>query len=442
MESYAIKEELEVCLPKQEDNGSSSGTSDPTGEQEPPSTTTISSGKSKIKEKKRLVSFDVFMNYVVRNEQEISVSQVFSEECFQEWISNRKRAPKEPEESFRKALVAHVSGKDDRKPFCPEVEVQILKRLRKSDPWPCFKNCLSGAKKIGERGLKKSSLGYHESQRREAESLQMRGPQLNLGGSYPYSRQPPPYMMHYGYPYYPVQQHNPHMQPLINPYMGYYPPMYQQPPTYYQPEERNFKRRKISQQNPIYFALQHTQGNMKSSSFCRILTQFYSQPELHELFNQLHNIFNQRIAREMDHMDSERTKREFLSPDLKTKFSLKSPIGNIIIDLFGNLCNSDIAGQEIIQNTVTRNIFSSFHCPIERAICLSDVFESLLNIGYCYARFVLRKVNSQVQQVLLLQMRLGKHRTISCKIQDITQDFSVLLTDLQLETLSPNVLTE
>lgn len=61
-------------------------------------------------------SYQVFMSFVETNDEgEKNVDKVFSKECFNHWLSTRIKSPKQPSESFRRALTSHVRGTDQRK---------------------------------------------------------------------------------------------------------------------------------------------------------------------------------------------------------------------------------------------------------------------------------------------------------------------------------------
>eukprot|EP00924_Labyrinthula_sp_SR-Ha-C_P006153 snap_masked-scaffold_54-processed-gene-1.39-mRNA-1 protein AED:0.27 eAED:1.00 QI:0/-1/0/1/-1/1/1/0/249 len=119
-----------------------------------------------------LTSMMVFAKYIRMNEVDygtgkgykIDASGIFSRECYEEWIATRCKKLKQPEQSFRKALTAHVKGVDRRKPFAQEIEVEVLRILRQEKCWPCFKDS-NYSSKIGIRGFK--SKGYWESRAME-----------------------------------------------------------------------------------------------------------------------------------------------------------------------------------------------------------------------------------------------------------------------------------
>ena len=104
---------------------------------------------------KKLYSFEVFMSFV---DASGGADAVLSKDCYDMWVNSRNNPPKEPEESFRRALTAHLCGLDGRRPFPREVEANILKIIRQKKVWQCF--ALTGCP-IGIKGFR--NLGYHES---------------------------------------------------------------------------------------------------------------------------------------------------------------------------------------------------------------------------------------------------------------------------------------
>ena len=103
-----------------------------------------------------MLSYEVFMSFVGDNGE---ASRMLSKECFKLWVQTRKSYPKQPAESFRRVLTAHVCGLDGRKPFPRAVEKSLLPLLRQRRPWPCFDDKNNT---IGIRGFRK--LGYYEMQ--------------------------------------------------------------------------------------------------------------------------------------------------------------------------------------------------------------------------------------------------------------------------------------
>ena len=68
-----------------------------------------------------------------------------------------------PEQAFHRTLVAHIRGKDSRRPFDPDVEAALLRLLRKpgENIWDrCFK---VNTWNVGKHTFKQ--LGYHEQRR-------------------------------------------------------------------------------------------------------------------------------------------------------------------------------------------------------------------------------------------------------------------------------------
>ena len=114
-----------------------------------------------------MISFKVFMQFI---DEDADTKRVFSKECFDTWVVTRKEPPKQPEESFRRVLTAHICGVDGRRPFPPKIEASLLQILRKKEVWECFR----GTKvSIGIRGFR--NFGYHET---KAMKLAQTGPGL------------------------------------------------------------------------------------------------------------------------------------------------------------------------------------------------------------------------------------------------------------------------
>lgn len=102
-------------------------------------------------------SYTVFNEYVKKKSNgEYDATEVLSYECYQRWLNTRQQKPKMPEESFRRAITAHVRGADGRRPFEKHIEAAILNEVRKRSAWKCF----GGNSSIGKLGFKKR--GYHE----------------------------------------------------------------------------------------------------------------------------------------------------------------------------------------------------------------------------------------------------------------------------------------
>jgi len=108
--------------------------------------------------------FKDFVRYKPNGECDASL--ILSKACYDSWLKTRKRRPKYPEESFRRAVTAHVKGSDGRRPFPPGIEAALLVELKKKQHWPCFSHMEN---KIGVLGYQK--LGYHEERRSEFSTL-------------------------------------------------------------------------------------------------------------------------------------------------------------------------------------------------------------------------------------------------------------------------------
>ncbi|GBG29529.1 Guanine nucleotide-binding protein-like 1 [Hondaea fermentalgiana] len=106
----------------------------------------------------------------------IDTSQILSSECYESWIATRRGSLKKPEESFRRALTAHVTGADRRRPFPPHIEASLLVELRKQKTWACFEGRMSQNEnkpiKIGEQGFR--THGYHERKASDVKESQHR----------------------------------------------------------------------------------------------------------------------------------------------------------------------------------------------------------------------------------------------------------------------------
>ena len=114
---------------------------------------------------KRVTSYTVFMRYVRVNEDgSPNVNGILSLECFREWLSTRKRAPKLPGEAFRRAITSHTAGSSKARPFPREIEAALLTILREKQPWPCFRD---GDQVIGINGFQ--GKGHWEKKIEEEE---------------------------------------------------------------------------------------------------------------------------------------------------------------------------------------------------------------------------------------------------------------------------------
>ena len=106
-----------------------------------------------------MTSYDVFMSFVVQNEEQtdsncnkvkVDVSKLISKECYLCWKKTRAVCPKNPEESFRKALTSHCKATAGRRPFPKPVADAVKVELLKKRVWPCF---IGTGINIGKRGM-------------------------------------------------------------------------------------------------------------------------------------------------------------------------------------------------------------------------------------------------------------------------------------------------
>lgn len=104
----------------------------------------------------------LFSKYIETSpEGKIDPSGILSKACYGEWLSSRKKLPKNPPHAFRKAITGHCRGDKGLQPFSKEIEEAVLKMLRKKSIWSCFE----GSKhNIGLRGYQ--TLGHWERKRK------------------------------------------------------------------------------------------------------------------------------------------------------------------------------------------------------------------------------------------------------------------------------------
>jgi len=113
-------------------------------------------------------SLEIFMKFVKRTpDGDYDVSRILSRECYEAWLESRRAVPKSPEQAFRKSIVARITCSNEGTiPFLPQVEANLIKILRRSEVWPCFRNRINAKNnKPIKIGLKRcSAIGFHERQ--------------------------------------------------------------------------------------------------------------------------------------------------------------------------------------------------------------------------------------------------------------------------------------
>lgn len=117
-----------------------------------------------------ITSLQVFLSYVTVDEKTktTDVSRVFSMDCFRYWLQTRPNEIKHPEQSFQRALYAHIRGADGRKSFSQSIEKALLWELRQeSNPWTRMFG--ENVFKLGKKGFKRR--GYHEEKAHQKEVL-------------------------------------------------------------------------------------------------------------------------------------------------------------------------------------------------------------------------------------------------------------------------------
>mmetsp|Transcript_5714 Transcript_5714/g.7496 ORF Transcript_5714/g.7496 Transcript_5714/m.7496 type:complete len:249 (-) Transcript_5714:366-1112(-) len=111
-------------------------------------------------------AYETFMEHVTYEpDGTCNCNGIFSRQCYEDWLDSRQIIPKRPEQSFRRALVGHVTGESRRKPFPPEIESCVLERLRERRVWECFAQDEESDIRIGVQGFRK--MGYYESRSEE-----------------------------------------------------------------------------------------------------------------------------------------------------------------------------------------------------------------------------------------------------------------------------------
>jgi len=96
-------------------------------------------------------------------------SRIISRECFDSWFRSRSKAVSNPEECFRKAILAHLTCADKTSvPFPEAVEASLLQLLRRKQIWPCFSGLIKDGKNIniGCQGIR--CRGFHEKKSQES----------------------------------------------------------------------------------------------------------------------------------------------------------------------------------------------------------------------------------------------------------------------------------
>eukprot|EP00924_Labyrinthula_sp_SR-Ha-C_P012021 maker-scaffold_26-snap-gene-2.56-mRNA-1 protein AED:0.00 eAED:0.00 QI:100/1/1/1/1/1/4/299/416 len=387
----------------------------------------------------RLVSYDVFMHHVkfsdAAGEDGIDVSGIFDKPCFDEWIETRKRLPKNPAESFRKALVAHVAGKDDRKPFPAKVEAKILERLRVSAPWPCFKGGTDGSERIGERGLKRSSLGFHEEKSKKARTPKNSATNAQgidllpdmLGGFQAVPMMPT-------FPTFLPTGVDPQGQIQTEPYVS---------------DSENFVNNFTHL--IVFKSIQYDQIKAQQNSFgqnfplphstvlCKFLSTFYSVTQIRELANTCFQfqrpLIDHEIAYKLDNSSFEvmpYTQQWFLSPVAELNgnfvgFEDNKQIGCYVVNAAGIISSSDEKANDILSmNLVGQFEGLLFLDPVQRALSLRYLLERIANNqeGWCRKVFVDQK--AQKRKIVLAKCIMLRGGDFQCEIQDCTAQFPEL----------------
>eukprot|EP00924_Labyrinthula_sp_SR-Ha-C_P004057 snap_masked-scaffold_3-processed-gene-12.19-mRNA-1 protein AED:1.00 eAED:1.00 QI:0/0/0/0/1/1/2/0/140 len=121
-----------------------------------------------------LTSYEVFQTFVIRDNNQVLIHEnIISKECYQYWLSCRRRTILHPEDSFRRIVISHTRGSDGRSPFEEDVETSLLNKLRNptlanADPFSvCFQNNQRKRKKYKSWETRYRNLvGFHEKRKR------------------------------------------------------------------------------------------------------------------------------------------------------------------------------------------------------------------------------------------------------------------------------------
>mmetsp|Transcript_15833 Transcript_15833/g.25858 ORF Transcript_15833/g.25858 Transcript_15833/m.25858 type:complete len:200 (-) Transcript_15833:1433-2032(-) len=129
-------------------------------------------------------SFDIFMSFVIyyqaNGRTHCDASRIISKKCYLAWIKSRTKTSAFPADTFRRTVIAHLTGTKKRKPFPKQVEESLLKAVRVKRIWPCFSNVFDNKGNpvtFGHVGFR--PRGYHESRQ---DPVSIAGPVL--GGEF------------------------------------------------------------------------------------------------------------------------------------------------------------------------------------------------------------------------------------------------------------------
>jgi len=71
---------------------------------------------------------------------QLNAERLISRACYEDWLSTRLHALREPEKRFQRILTSCVTGNDGRTPFAPAEEAAVLVQVRQKRVWPAFVN--------------------------------------------------------------------------------------------------------------------------------------------------------------------------------------------------------------------------------------------------------------------------------------------------------------
>jgi len=148
-------------------------------------------GRRSCKKGNSRTSLAIFRKHMIYSPEGIDPSGIFTNKCYEDWLSSRATNPKRPEESFRRALTAQLRGSDGRQPFTVEEETAILKCIRSKNIFAgMFNNSEGTGAGIGNIGFR--GRGFHEMVKftRESAASAFAKAKINAPKSHSVSDQP------------------------------------------------------------------------------------------------------------------------------------------------------------------------------------------------------------------------------------------------------------
>ena len=129
-----------------------------------PLAVTATERRVRRKDTSRKTSLEVFRAFLlILPDGSLDASRIISRECYNSWLSTRRKQTTDPERTFQRTLSSHLTAVDGRAPFSEAEEAAILHVLRRGTPWPCFDE---SEVRFGCTGFR--ARGYHEKRKYQA----------------------------------------------------------------------------------------------------------------------------------------------------------------------------------------------------------------------------------------------------------------------------------